>query len=814
VRDALDLILGGRSIDAPAAAAIGLVDQVVDGSHDALAEAHALVRAYVKDGAASPLGSAFADRQAATERWEQTCGVDLSAVLGDDFLKRVHRQLDWAGRGKAGERALDAVRTGLNQGMSAGLAREAALFAEAIIDPEGGKTGIRQFIDKVSPPLPVRRDGVWIDAEHEPRGKALEAAGELLPVGSPFYPGVTRIPEWQYAFGIARDAETGAPRFGPPASHERELIVEVPEPEPNEALLYMLTSEVNFNDIWALTGIPVSPFDAHEEDVQITGSGGIALVAALGSEARGEGRVKVGDLVTVYSGTNDLLSPQVGNDPMYAGFSIQGYETKTGSHAQFLTVQAPQMHVIPPDLTLEQAGSYVLNLGTISRCLFTTLQIAPGATLFVEGAATGTGLDALRSSVRTGLQVTGLVSNPERAAFITGVQGAVGAIDRKDPRFAELFTTVPEDADEARAWEAAGAPLIAEYEALNGGKRADYVVSHAGETAFPRSFQLLADGGSLAFYGASSGYHFSFMGKPGTATPEEMLRRAALRGGEAVLLFYGPGSTELLDEIGLEMIEAARRFNGRSVIATTTDGQREFLQSLGLEDAIEGIVSLEAIRRREGANFLWPETMPRLPDAKVDIEAFKAAVRDYQDRVMKPFGNAVGKILRSPDNPRGAPDLVIERAGQDTLGVSTSLVKPFTGRVIFAEDLAGQRFTFYAPQVWTRQRKILMPTTSILGTHLCNAFEVARMNDMIAAGLLEVTEPQVVPWDGLPEAHQAMWDNRHSGSTYVVNHALPELGLRGRDALLETWAAGEAHANNTVTKTDDQPAILPTPAGE
>jgi acrylyl-CoA reductase (NADPH)/3-hydroxypropionyl-CoA dehydratase/3-hydroxypropionyl-CoA synthetase len=126
--------------------------------------------------------------------------------------------------------------------------------------------------------------------------------------------------------------------------------------------------------------------------------------------------------------------------------------------------------------------------------------------------------------------------------------------------------------------------------------------------------------------------------------------------------------------------------------------------------------------------------MPRLPDARTDIEVFKAAVRDYQDRVMKPFGSAIGRILRSPDNPRGAPDLIVERAGQDTLGVSTSLVKPFTGRVVFAEDMAGQRFTFYAPQVWTRQRRILMPTAAILGTHLCNAYEVARMNDMIAAG--------------------------------------------------------------------------------
>lgn len=789
LRDALDLILGGRSIDAEKAAEIGLVDVLVNGARDALGEAHAAVRAYVKNGEHSALGKAFAARQEAMKRWDTPAPVTLGPVIEDAFLQRILRQLDWAGRGKAGERALEAVRVGLEQGITAGLAREAALFADAIVDPEGGKTGIRQFIDKVSPSLPVRRDGVWIDDEHGPRGRELEAVGDLLPVGAPFFPGVTPIPAWQYAFGIARDADTGAPRFGPPATHEKELIVKVPEPAPNEALLYMLTSEVNFNDIWALTGIPVSPFDSHEQDVQITGSGGIALVAALGSETRAQGRMKVGDLVTVYSGTNDLLSPQVGNDPMYADFSIQGYETETGSHAQFLTVQAPQMHAIPPDLTLEQAGSYVLNLGTIARCLFTTLQIAPGRTLFVEGAATGTGLDALRSSVRTGLAVTGLVSSAERAEFITQVQGAAGAINRKDARFADLYSVVPEEAAQAQAWEAAGAPLVEEYKALNGGKLADYVVSHAGETAFPRSFQLLAEGGTLAFYGASSGYHFSFMGKQGSASPEEMLRRAAVRGGEAVLLFYGPGSSELLDETGLAMIEAARRFNARSVVATTTDGQREFLQSLGLEDAIEGIVSLEAIKRREGKNFYWPDTMPRLPDAKADIEVFKAAVRDYQDRVMKPFGSAVGKILRSPDNPRGSPDLVFERAAQDTLGISTSLVKPFTGRVIFAEDLTGCRFTFYAPQVWTRQRKILMPTASILGTHLCNAFEVARMNDMIAAGLLEVTMPEVVAWDGLPEAHQAMWENRHTGSTYVVNHALPELGLMSRDALLEAWAA-------------------------
>ncbi len=780
------MILGGRAIDAEAALAIGAIDAMAQGSGNALAQAHEMVRDFVANGAASPLGQAFAERQAQTRSWAEPGAIDLDDVLQDAFLQRVLKQLEWAGRDRAGERALDAIRTGWSEGMEAGLACEAQRFAEAIIDPDGGKTGIQQFMDKQSPPLPVRRDGVWEDDQHEAAKAALIEAGDLLPMGAAFYPGVTAIPPKQLAFGIARDPDTGAPRFGPPESHERELVVNTPKPRANEALIYLLTSEVNFNDIWALTGIPVSPFDSHDEDVQITGSGGLALIAALGSELKEEGRLAVGDLVSVYSGTSQLLSPMAGEDPMYAGFSIQGYETKTGSHAQFLTVQGPQLHRPPADLTLEQAGAYTLNLGTVARCLFTTLEIQPGRTAFVEGSATGTGLDALKSSVRTGLAVTGLVSSEERAQFVVS-QGAVGAINRKDAALADCFTAVPDDPQEARAWEEKGEKLLDAYRAMNGGKLADYVVSHAGERAFARSFQLLEEGGRLAFYGASSGYHFSFMGKTGSASPQDMLARANLRGGESVLLYYGPGTHDLADEMGLEMIEAARLFKARMVIVTTSDGQREFLQSLGLEDAVEGIVSIEGLQRRN-ADFDWPDTMPRLPDARSDIENFKIGVRAYQQNTMKPFGTAIGKLLRSPGNPRGVPDLVIERAGQDTLGVSTSLVKPFGGRVIYAEEMKGRRYTFYAPQVWTRQRRIFMPSAEIFGTHLCNAYEVTMMNEMVAAGLLDVTDPTMVDWEGLPRAHQSMWDNRHSGATYVVNHALPARGLTTRDELLEYWA--------------------------
>jgi acrylyl-CoA reductase (NADPH)/3-hydroxypropionyl-CoA dehydratase/3-hydroxypropionyl-CoA synthetase len=148
---------------------------------------------------------------------------------------------------------------------------------------------------------------------------------------------------------------------------------------------------------------------------------------------------------------------------------------------------------------------------------------------------------------------------------------------------------------------------------------------------------------------------------------------------------------------------------------------------------------------------------------------------------------------------------VLERAGHDALGVSTSLVRPFTGRVVYSEDMDGRRYSFYAPQVWTRQRRILMPTARVLGTHLCNAHEVTRMNAMIDAGQLEVTPPTVVDWTALAGAHQAMWDNRHAGATYVCNHALPTIGLRSRDELYEAWAAGRTRTPPPAAATTDLP---------
>ena len=787
---ALELILGGRTITAEDAAEIGLIDRLATGSEDALSIATGMVRDLLSG--TGELLQALERRRNSLAQWEQPRPIfvvdELNAIIQDRRIQRIMRQAAQAGRAKAVARALDAIRYGFEHGFEQGLAHEARLFAEAVVDPEGGKQGIQEFMDKRSAPLPTRRS--LVSAEQE---RIYRETGQLLPIGSPFFPGVTPLPAWQYAQGVIRDPVTGGGLVGDPRAVERQVIIPVEQPRPNQALLYILASEVNFNDIWAITGIPVSLFDEHDRDWHITGSGGVALVAVLGEELRREGRLKVGDLVAVYSGQSNLLSPMMGLDPMAADFVIQGYNTPDGSHQQFMLAQGPQCLPLAPDMSLEAAGSFMLNLGTAYRALFTTLAIRAGRSIFIEGAATGTGLDAARSAARNGVQVIGMVSSEARAQTLLAA-GGKGAINRKDARIAEIFTRIPADPATWAAWEQAGEPLLSMFRQQNGHHLADYAISHAGEQAFPRSFQLLGeprDGHipTLTFYGASSGYHFTFLGKPGHASPEEMMRRAGLRGGQAVLIYYGvDGAGALVDEAGLEAIEAARALGARIVAATYTDAQREFLLSLGFGASLRGVVSIEELKRRYGADFDWPRTMPDLPDSKADPEGLKEAIRRFNDLTFKPLGSAVGIFLASADNPRGYPDMIIERAGHDALNVSAMLVKPFVGRIVYFEELGGRRYSFFAPQIWMRQRRISMPTANIWGTHLSNAYEILRLLDEISAGMLAITEPVFVDWPDLAEAHQAMWENRHAGATYVVNHALPRSGIKTKDELYEAWA--------------------------
>jgi acrylyl-CoA reductase (NADPH)/3-hydroxypropionyl-CoA dehydratase/3-hydroxypropionyl-CoA synthetase len=455
-------------------------------------------------------------------------------------------------------------------------------------------------------------------------------------------------------------------------------------------------------------------------------------------------------------------------------------------------VQGPQLHPKLPSLTIEEAGSYGLTLGTIHRALFTTLGITPMRRLFVEGAATGTGLDALRTARQSGLSVVGMVS-PKSAASACGPLAA-RPMNRKDPRWSDIFTPVPD-----RPGMSLGPPgrqpgrISSPRRAKQAGGDIDYVVSHAGENAFPRSFQLLGDGGVLTFYGASSGYRFSFMGKPGSSTPATCSIARACAPATRCWWSTAPAPrTAWSIPVAIEAIEVGCTLGAQVAVLADTAAQREFVTSLGFGARLTRCRQHRRIARKLGDDFDPPGPSRCCPIRSSESEAFKEAVRASPTARSKPIGSAIAPFLRNTLDRRGLPDVVFERAGRDGLGLATSLVKPNVGKVVYAEDLSGRRLSFYAPQVWMRQRRILMPSAEIRGTHLNTAREFAEMQERIAAGMIDVMPPVTVPLPEIAEAHQAMWENRHAGANYVATHGLPRRGLKTRDELYRAWAIREA----------------------
>lgn len=781
---ALGWLLSGRAIAADIAKDGGLLDEVVTGSTDVLSRAR-LLAAQCARGTDNPVAETMFFRRRQREGWDAPEVLDWAEVEQDPYLTECLEQACRSGRGKVAEAIVDLVRIGLEQGIEAGLEAEAEVFARFVMDAEhGGRKGIRLFLEKRSPALPLRRQPRFSDVEI----RRLENEYCLLPIGSPFVPGVTPLPQVQYAWAAVKDPASGAPDLGEPRAKERQVMVEVPQPGPIEALLYVLASELSFNDVWALTGVPVSVFDLHDEDEHVTGSGGLGLVVALGEAVQAEGRIQVGDVVAVYPGRSELLDPQAGTEPMFTRFANQGYDTPDGSHQQFMLAQGPQCLALPVGVSLEAAGSFLLVAGTVYRCLFNALNIQSGRRMLVEGAASGSGNWAVRLGLAFGVRTTGLVSTEARAQVVRGL--GAGTVNRKADTLEGCFTPVPADPAHWDKWQARGANWLAAVREGNEQELVDYAVSHAGENIFPRSFQALAEGGTIAIHGASGGYHMTFLGKPGAADPAEMLQRAGLRPGESVVLYYGVEGEEQ-DQTGLSLLEAVRGSRGRIAVITRSDAQREFVLSLGCGEAIAGAVSIETLGRQEPA-FLWCEALPELPDSFRENAHFREVLQTYAQRTFKPLVRAIAPLLGSTGNPRGIPDLVIERAGQDTLALSAMLVRPHAGRIVYCEDMAGRRYSFYAPQIWNHQRRILMPTARIVGTHLCNAAEAEAVRRLVEAGTVEIPPVHLFDWSECPEVHQAIWENRlpeltGGASKAMLNHALPDAEIRSADELMLRW---------------------------
>src|SRR5437899_7692805 len=220
-------------------------------------------------------------------------------------------------------------------------------------------------------------------------------------------------------------------REGQPLDAFQLEEIEVPEPSAFEVIVRVMAAGVNFNNVWAALGEPVSVFRYHpNEDHHIGGSDASGVVWKVGE---GVTRWKPGDEVVVHCNQASYEDPEVhGLDPLAAPSQrIWGYETTWGSFPQFTKVQAQQLLPKPENLTWDEAASYGLVYFTAYRMLITRSKLQAGHRVLIWGAAGGLGVFATQLCKITGAQCVGVVSSPQKGELVKKL-GAVDYIDRSE----------------------------------------------------------------------------------------------------------------------------------------------------------------------------------------------------------------------------------------------------------------------------------------------------------------------------------------------------------------------------------------------
>src|SRR5215203_5059362 len=238
-----------------------------------------------------------------------------------------------------------------------------------------------------------------------------------------------------------------AEREGEPTEAFQLEEMEVPAPAAFEVIVRVMAAGVNFNNVWAALGKPVSVFRHRTEDHHIGGSDASGIVWAVGE---GVTRWKPGDEVVVHCNQASYEDPEVhGLDPLAApSQQIWGYETTWGSFAQFCKVQAQQLLPKPQNLSWEEAASYGLTFFTAYRMLVTQCELQSGHRVLVWGAAGGLGVFALQLCQLAGADAVGVVSSQEKADLCREL-GACEVIDRNE--FTGMMRRGDETPDEEKA---------------------------------------------------------------------------------------------------------------------------------------------------------------------------------------------------------------------------------------------------------------------------------------------------------------------------------------------------------------------------
>jgi len=219
----------------------------------------------------------------------------------------------------------------------------------------------------------------------------------------------------------------------------------VPTPKPNEAIVKIEASGVNFIDVYFREGRYPSPLPF------INGQEGAGVVTEVGGDVT---NLKTGDRVA--------------------------YTSSLGSYAEYAAVPAARLVKIPDGLNFEQAAAAMLQGMTAHYLLFSTCKLQSGETALIHAAAGGVGLLLVQMAKKIGARVIATAGTEEKAQLARDA-GADETI---------VYTQVDFEAETRRLTEDKGVHVV--YDGV-------------GKATFEKDLNVLRPRGYLVLFGGASG---------------------------------------------------------------------------------------------------------------------------------------------------------------------------------------------------------------------------------------------------------------------------------------------------------------------
>jgi crotonyl-CoA reductase len=290
--------------------------------------------------------------------------------------------------------------------------------------------------------------------------------------------------------------------------------VPVPELAPDEAVIAVMASSINFNTVWTSIFEPLPTFGflkrlgresawgaRHDQPFHVVGSDASGVVLRVGSAVR---NWKPGDRVVVHCNYVDDQDPSAHNDSMLAGNQrIWGFETNYGGLADLALVKANQLMPKPAHLSWEESAVNALCNSTSYRMLVSPNagDMKQGDAVLVWGATGGLGGYAVQYVLNGGGTPVGVVSSPEKGKILEAM-GCEAVIDRKAADY--RFWSDEFHQDEAE-WRRLGKDIRSLI-----GRDPEIVFEHPGRQTFGASVFVTARGGKIVTCAATSGYMIEY----------------------------------------------------------------------------------------------------------------------------------------------------------------------------------------------------------------------------------------------------------------------------------------------------------------